>query len=81
MPLFLIYCALFVHDGRNRRNCCMDVVGWKRQEDGLKRACRLRVVGLCGFFLRSKSVEELLTRTCALHIRGSYGPVSEYPVA
>jgi hypothetical protein len=28
----------------------MDVVGWKRQEVGLKQACRLSAVGLFGFY-------------------------------
>ncbi len=29
--------------------CCMDAVGWKRQEVELKRACRVSVVGIRGF--------------------------------
>ncbi len=77
----------FVHDTGSDiiYNCCMDVVGWKRQDVGLKRACRVTVVGVCGF-LRSKSVEEIPsvptgTGTNAPHIRGSNGPVSECPPA
>jgi hypothetical protein len=49
MPLFLIYCAFFVHDtGRNRRNtlllhgCCR----LEATEEGLKLVCMLSV-GLC----------------------------------
>ncbi len=52
MPLFLIYCVFLymIQAGIDKIHyCCMDVVGWKRQEVGLKRACRLSVVGLCGF--------------------------------
>ncbi len=60
--------------------CGMDAVGWMRQEVGLKRACRVSVVGIRGI-LRSKSVEKLPsvptgTRTYAPHIRGSNGQVS-----
>jgi hypothetical protein len=41
----------FVHDTGTDviHYCCMDVVGWKRLEVGLKRACRVTVVGVCGF--------------------------------
>ncbi len=50
MPLFLIYCVFLymIKEGIDII-CCMDVVGWKRQEEGLKRAFRLSVVGLFGF--------------------------------
>ena len=88
MPLFLILlCFVYnVHDtGIDVIHYCMDVVGWKRQEEGLKRACSVSVVDIRGI-LRSKSVEELPsvptgTRTYAPHIRGSNGPVSECPPA
>ncbi len=77
----------FVHDtGRNRRNtlllhgCCR----LEATEEGLKLVLHVER----GFMLvmRSKSVEELPsvpygTRTYALHIRGSNGPVSECPPA
>ena len=58
--------------------CCMDVVGWKRS----RVEAGLQVEGGFMWVLRSKSVEELPsvpngTRTYALHIRGSNGPVSE----
>jgi hypothetical protein len=51
MPLFLIYCVFFVDDTGIDviHYCFMDVVGWKRHEVGLKRACRVNVVGICGF--------------------------------
>jgi hypothetical protein len=52
MTLFLIYCIFLyiIQEGIDIIHfCCMDVVGWKRQEVGLKRACRLSVVGLFGF--------------------------------
>ncbi len=52
MPFFFDFLYFFVHDsGRNRRNtlllleCCRLEV----TEAGLKRACRLCIVGLCGF--------------------------------
>ncbi len=87
MPLILIYCSYsyMVQAGIDVVHyCCMDSVGWKRQEEGLKLVCMLSV----GFMLvlRSKSVQELPsvpngTRTYALHIRGSNGPVSECPPA
>jgi hypothetical protein len=50
MPLFLIYCFLYMrNEGMDVIHyCCMDVVGSKRQEVGLKQACRLSVVGLSG---------------------------------
>ncbi len=52
MPHFLIYCV-FLYMIKAEIDvihyCCMDVVGWKRQEVGLKRACRLSVVNLYGF--------------------------------
>jgi hypothetical protein len=84
MPLFLIYCVFLcvVHDTGIDviHYCCMDGVGWKRQEVGLKRACRVSVVGIRG--LRSKSVEELPsvptgTRTYAPHIMRSSRVVIE----
>jgi hypothetical protein len=89
MPLFLIYCVFVynVHDTGIDiiHYCCMDAVGWKRQDVRLKRACSVSVVDIRGI-LRSKSVEELPsvptgTRTYAPHIRGSIGPVSECPPA
>jgi hypothetical protein len=50
MPLFLIYCVFLcvVHDTGIDviHYCCMDGVDWKRQEVGLKRACRVSVVGI-----------------------------------
>jgi hypothetical protein len=52
MTLFLIYCIFLfmIQAGIDIIYfCCMDVEGWKRQEEGLKRACRLSVVGLFGF--------------------------------
>ena len=51
MPLFLIYCVFDVHDTGIDviHYCCMDAVGWKRQEVELKRACRVIVVGIRGF--------------------------------
>jgi hypothetical protein len=51
MPLFLIYCVFVVHDTGIDviHYCCMDAVGWKRQKVELKRACRVSVVGICGF--------------------------------
>jgi hypothetical protein len=59
--LFDLLCLLYnVHDTGIDviHYCCMDAVGWKRQEVGLKRACSVSVVGIHGI-LRSKSVEEL----------------------
>ncbi len=42
--------------------CFMDVVGRKRQEVGLKWACRLSVVGLCGFSLFKVKVNREITQ-------------------
>jgi hypothetical protein len=38
-----------VQTGIDVIQCCMDVVGWKQQDAGLKQACRVSFVGLCGF--------------------------------
>jgi hypothetical protein len=87
MPLFLIYCAFFVHGtGRSRRNtlllhgCCRLGATGRRAEAGLHFERVFMLV------IRSKAVEEFPsvrkgTRTHALHIRGSNGPVSECPPA
>ena len=48
MPLFWIYCVFLfmIQTGIVLiYYCCMDGVGWKRHEVGLKRDCRLSVVG------------------------------------
>jgi hypothetical protein len=87
MPLFLILlCFVYnVHDTGIDviHYCCMDAVGWKRQDEGLKQACGVSVVGIRGI-LRSKSVEELPSVPTGIrtpHIRGSNVPVSECPPA
>jgi hypothetical protein len=49
--LFDLLCLLYnVHDTGIDviHYCCMDAVGWKQQEEGLKRACSLSVVGIRG---------------------------------
>ncbi len=45
------FIGFFVHDTGIDiiHYCCMDAVGWKRQEVGLKRACRVSFVGIRGF--------------------------------
>jgi hypothetical protein len=54
----VFFCCTLYRNSRVIHYCCMDAVAWKRQEVGLKRACRVSVVGIRGI-LRSKSVEEL----------------------
>jgi hypothetical protein len=51
MPLFFIYCVFVVHDTGIDviHYCCMDAVGWKRQEVELKWACRVSVWVYVGF--------------------------------
>jgi hypothetical protein len=49
MPLFFDLLCFFVHETGIDviHYCCLDIVGLKRV--GLKRACRVSVVGVCGF--------------------------------
>jgi hypothetical protein len=50
--LFIVFFVQYmVQEGIDVKHyCCLDVAGWKRQEVGLKRACRLSIGGLFGFF-------------------------------
>ncbi len=58
---FIVF-VLYMIQEYCRRNtvhyCCMDVVGWKRHEVGFKLACRVNVVGVCGFWGSNAPVSE-----------------------